>query len=298
MYSMRVIDPKQFQPKKIRHKHHKTVVLLLLGGVLLGSLTYTGFWINRHDTGADSSVSQKQESVIEIKQVERSYATPNIFTGNELRDLYLSVLLTFPNTEFFEKPPQITGNSVADKRIQVLAEERGFQLSKIPQAALVKTDEPLLQGETDDLLQPLAYEGWLAIKAAAQGAGIPLQLYSAYRSPEWQRDLFLQRLAARGITPEQIANGYVDGDIKDILKTVSIPGYSRHHTGYAVDFWCDDGNAIFAKSSCAAWLEKDNYLQAKQHGWIPSYPDGAEMQGPDPEPWEYVWVGKSLLFKD
>jgi LAS superfamily LD-carboxypeptidase LdcB len=42
-------------------------------------------------------------------------------------------------------------------------------------------------------------------------------------------------------------------------------------------------------------MSKDNYLQAKKYGWIPSYPEGAQQQGPEPEAWEYVWVGTASL---
>jgi LAS superfamily LD-carboxypeptidase LdcB len=54
---------------------------------------------------------------------------------------------------------------------------------------------------------------------------------------------------------------------------------------------------VFEQSVCFGWLSKGNYKNAKSNGWIPSYPDGAKKQGPDPESWEYVWVGKQNLIE-
>jgi len=33
----------------------------------------------------------------------------------------------------------------------------------------------------------------------------------------------------------------------------------------------------------------------KRFGFIPSYPENSGKQGPEPEPWEYVWVGEDVL---
>ncbi len=42
-------------------------------------------------------------------------------------------------------------------------------------------------------------------------------------------------------------------------------------------------------------MAADNYRVAKQFGFIPSYPSGAGAQGPEPEPWEYVYVGVKAI---
>ena len=39
----------------------------------------------------------------------------------------------------------------------------------------------------------------------------------------------------------------------------------------------------------------DNFYNAKRFGFIPSYPDDLNAQGPNPEPWEFVWVGVDLI---
>ena len=219
-----------------------------------------------------------------------SYKT---FTANEFKQLYLSV--GYPNTQLIAEAPEITGNVAADERIRTIAEKRGYKLKSIPVASIAKTEEVGLEG--DDLLQPLALQAWQELKTSAKAAGMPLRLTSAYRNPAYQRDLFVQRLLAKGASVARIAAGENDGAVEGTLLVTAPPGYSRHHTGYTIDMWCDDGSTQFIASRCFAWLKTDNYLNAKKFGWIPSYPEGADLQGPEPEPWEYVWVGKNALIK-
>jgi LAS superfamily LD-carboxypeptidase LdcB len=211
------------------------------------------------------------------------------FSGEEFKELARSI--KYPNVHFFEEPPPITGDKAADDRIRSIAESRGYVMTSIPVNAIQKINEPNLLG--DDLLQPQAAISWEELKQSAKAANIPLVMTSAYRSPAYQRDLFMERLTAKGATVAQIAAG--GGDEAITLQKAAVPGYSRHHTGYTIDLWCEDGSAEFLASICFKWMSADNYLKAKETGWIPSYPEGAGLQGPEPEPWEYIWVGKENL---
>jgi D-alanyl-D-alanine carboxypeptidase len=70
------------------------------------------------------------------------------------------------------------------------------------------------------------------------------------------------------------------------------PGYSKHHTGYVIDLALpgQDHNA-FGRSAAYQWLIADNYLVLKSFGFVPSYPEEGPPQGPNPEAWEYAFVG-------
>lgn len=297
---MRVIEPHQLKRATRRRFPVGLFVSVLFGVVVISG---AGWWLfmGRSQGSGSPQTNGGLQSPSEVAGAQTATAkektTPKIFTGNEFKDLYLSVLATYPNTEAFPSQPSITGDDEADAHIRSLAEARGFQLTRIPVTALVKLNEPLVSGEKDDLLQPAAHKAWEDIKAAAKKDNIPLGLLSAYRSPDFQRTLFMSRLADAGASNYQIAHNQADAAIATTLGVTALPGYSRHHTGYAVDFWCEDGSGAFKDSSCFDWLEADNYLHAKEFGWIPSYPEGADVQGPEPEPWEYVWVGRNLLFE-
>jgi len=104
---------------------------------------------------------------------------------------------------------------------------------------------------------------------------------------------------------QQILDGKAQLFIFNELAKHSIPGYSKHHTGYTVDLGCRENGILkkysgpkgFATSKCFVWLKKNNYHNAKRFGFIPSYPKGPKKQGPNPESWEYVWMGRKVLLR-
>ena len=169
--------------------------------------------------------------------------------------------------------PAITGAATLDGRIRTIAEARGYQRRPEPSADLVIVD--------GRLLQPDAAAAWTALKEAAAAAGHPLQLRSGYRSAADQASIFNGRLTDRS-----------DEGIDRRLRTAAAPGYSKHHTGYAADI-TQVGHSVFTFDTTSGyeWVSADNFANAKRFGWVPSYPDGAFDQGPEPEPWELVWVG-------
>ena len=146
---------------------------------------------------------------------------------------------------------------------------------------------------------------WREMQAAAKAEGVELQLVSAYRSVERQRRIFLRELSqasrqstGREFDTRDIAAGQADRLIEEVLRFSSIPGFSKHHSGYTIDIADpSQGQAFtgFKHTQGFEWISAHNYLNAKRFGFIPSYPDGADGQGPDPEPWEYVWVGREPL---
>lgn len=287
---MRVVEPKHFPERKQRTSHKKILfVVIIVGALCLVSVIV--FMHKKPKETTSNSRPQPEQTSTQTPQQTTPTGEFKQLTGEEFKALYRSV--AYPNVQQVTEPLSITGNDAADKRIRELAEKRGYKPTALPQGAIVKINEPRL--ENDDLLQPLAAEGWQSLKTAAQKDGIPLSIISAYRSPEYQRNLFMSRLAANGTNAQQIANGIGDSAIEKTLGMTAVPGYSRHHTGYTVDLWCEDGSRAFLASSCYRWISQNNYLHAKENGWIPSYPAGTDLQGPEPEPWEYVWVGQQYL---
>ena len=188
--------------------------------------------------------------------------------------------------------PSITGVEAADARIRLIAERRGYR--------------PRVQADTSTLvladgwsMAPDAAEAWIAMRQSAARAGITMSVVSAYRSSATQRFLFMNKLNTQGqirigrpYTTGEIAGGAADAAIDAVLRLSSIPGYSRHHSGYTIDVGDGSGFSAFANTPAYRWLSADNYANARRFGFIPSYPDGAGPQGPEPEPWEFVWVGE------
>jgi LAS superfamily LD-carboxypeptidase LdcB len=188
-------------------------------------------------------------------------------------------------------PPGITGDGPADARIVALAEGTHYRLRRLSASPHSSAAGVPLNTEAAAALVQMA--------AAASGAGAPFVAVSGHRSVDDQRGIFLRELAARGrarigraYSNQEIASGAADAAINDVLRLNSIPGYSFHHTGDAVDLVAPGGSlGGFASSAAYRWLSGANYANAKVFGFVPSYPVGASAIGPDPEPWEFTYVG-------
>ncbi len=261
----------------------KTKILLFVAIIIL-----SGGGVFLYKT--KKAVAPKDQAVTVSSTVEappkKTSSTFRVFTGEEFFKLYDSYV--YPNTQLINEHTPITGNEQADIRIRQLAIQRGYKLRSAP-----VTDNFVSLGK-DMMLQRLSAQPWLDMQATAKKDGLSMSLAAAYRSAEDQKTIFLQRL--NGINLNSIASGQADAQVDKVLQTTALPGYSRHHTGYTIDIACDsDASTKFENSKCFTWLSKDNYLNAKKHGWIPSYPERTPSQGPNPESWEYVWVGTEVL---
>lgn len=239
---------------------------------------------------AEPTSDTQPSSEIEISQTESELADVSekqflVFNGDQFNQLFNEADLK--NLQSIEgvDPPAITGGLELDARIRMIAKERGYRHR--PEVL----DRGLLipaEANTQHLLQPQAAQAYFKLKAAAAADGHSIHVVSAFRDYNLQRTIFLN----------QIASSYKDEDINEVLKLYSIPGYSKHHTGYTIDLGA--GSLIFqdfAQSESYAWLSANNYLNAKKYGWIPSYPPDATNQGPDPESWEFTYVGTRYLIE-
>ena len=136
--------------------------------------------------------------------------------------------------------------------------------------------------EADVHLLPVAGKALVKLFTAAENAGYPLALSSAYRSIADQKALYDVYLSRYG-------KAYVD-------KYVAFPRTSEHHTGLAVDI-SDYTPACLASAdncsltaSAASWLAR----HAPIYGFILRYPDGKEsVTGVAYEPWHFRFIGKS-----
>lgn len=188
-----------------------------------------------------------------------------------------AVANTLPNLAYPESQPRVTGDAELDDRIWARAFERGYRLRPVATGVLVNAGGARMQ--------PEAADAWAALREEIRAAGLGFGVSSAYRSPDTQRSTFLSHLS-----------GSSDSAIDAALTWWSIPGASKHHSGYALDFRYPNGTfGQFRGSPGYNWMVEDNFARPKRHGLIPSYPDDVADQGPNPEPWEFVWVGVDLV---
>lgn len=122
-------------------------------------------------------------------------------------------------------------------------------------------------------LTPEAAASWHAMKAAAGSDGEILQLVSAFRSVEYQKQIIQRKLAARQ-------------SWEDILRVSALPGYSEHHTGRTIDLTtpgCKPLTEEFEHTSAFAWLAR----RAAEFGFSMTYPRGNRL-GVAYEPWHWT----------
>lgn len=110
----------------------------------------------------------------------------------------------------------------------------------------------------------------------AQETGIHLRVFSAFRSSEKQRTLYLNAIEEQGLKQEWVAK----------------PGHSEHQLGTTVDLSNPNprsvGHQSFGLSKEGQWLQ----AHAEQYGFKQSYtPDNVRFTGYQSEPWHYRYRG-------
>lgn len=126
----------------------------------------------------------------------------------------------------------------------------------------------------------LRQETGLALKQmidAARADGVWLVLVSGFRDLSTQGALFQGRSQQYG--SEEVA-----------AKSVAPPGYSEHHTGYAVDLTDGSGQDFrdFSETKAFQWM----MIHAHEFGFELSFPQN-NSQGVDYEPWHWRFIGSA-----
>ncbi|AFZ00046.1 D-alanyl-D-alanine carboxypeptidase family protein [Calothrix sp. PCC 6303] len=124
-----------------------------------------------------------------------------------------------------------------------------------------------------------AAQQFLAMQQAARSAGVKLVPISAFRSIKEQETLFFGIAAQRNQTPAERAS------------LSAPPGYSEHHTGYAVDI--GDGavpstnlNSNFERTKAYQWLVENSPKFYFEMSFPKDNPQGVSY-----EPWHWRFVG-------
>ena len=131
------------------------------------------------------------------------------------------------------------------------------------------------------LLRPAAAAQFEAMVADAATEGVYLVPISGFRTMADQQYLFFEIKAERGQTASTRA------------EVSAPPGYSEHHTGYAIDIGDatapeTDLSIAFEETVAFQWLA----INAPRYSFELSFPDGND-QGVQYEPWHWRFVGDS-----
>ena len=153
--------------------------------------------------------------------------------------------------------PSVESTRVVDKKYG------HFKYNEAPASELVKVN-----ARKKEYLHKDAAPKFNQMVADAKEDGVNLVLLSGMRSVKHQKEVF-QRKQQK---PEERA------------KISAPPGYSEHHTGYAIDL--NKLDSSFEKTKEFKWLEKN----AGKYGFEMSFPKD-NSQGVNYEPWHWRYVG-------
>ncbi len=125
----------------------------------------------------------------------------------------------------------------------------------------------------DMLISRSAIADLLEMSDAAAEEGIVLEIASAYRSYDYQAEIYDREVRLIGL--EQAS------------REVALPGASQHQLGTTIDF--GSISLGFADTEASRWLEAN----ASSYGFSLSYPSGMEhLTGYIYESWHYRYIGK------
>lgn len=138
---------------------------------------------------------------------------------------------------------------------------------------------------------------FLKMKSAAAKENINIEVVSAYRSFQRQKEIYEDKynaFTAQGLSPSEA--------IKKIIEYSTIPGTSRHHWGTDIDIIDANaprpesilqpkhfrGNGPFCKLK--EWLN----LHAESYGFVEVYTDNPQRKGFKYEPWHFSYAPVSI----
>ncbi|MGV2828029.1 M15 family metallopeptidase [Myxosarcina sp. GI1(2024)] len=175
-----------------------------------------------------------------------------------------------PTTPETSETPPVSPSKVAP--------DRGL-LGHLPYEEAREVDLEAVTADGSIRLHPKAAAKFREMQAAAKAEGISLIPISGYRSVETQEHLFFEIKEER---------------LQDATKRAEVsapPGYSEHHTGYAIDI----GDANFPEANVEPEFENTpafRWLQenAAKFSFELSFPPN-NSQGISYEPWHWRYVG-------
>lgn len=132
----------------------------------------------------------------------------------------------------------------------------------------------------DRLIRELVIADLLELRLAAEAAGNPVEVQSAYRSYSYQEQTFAYWVAQDGR--------------EAALASSARPGHSEHQLGTSLDFRSAGGPAAWdladwADTPAGAWMLEN----AWQYGFVLSYPENSShLTCYIYEPWHYRYVGR------
>ncbi len=170
-----------------------------------------------------------------------------------------------------QEPPELL--TLVDKGHALPADSVPPDLVPVEEAAGAAGGRALKAARPGFTLRRALLQDLVIMAESAREEGIELVVSSAYRSYEYQVQLFERNAREMGL--------------EEAGRASARAGHSQHQLGTAIDFGSIDDS--FADTAAGRWLARKAWL----FGFSLSYPrDGERETGYRYEPWHYRWVGR------
>ncbi len=236
----------------------------VIGGVLgigiIGMLSMFLFSVSSENTA--SLNFEKTSKLRDSKLLEKTVveSTPQVTTEKPNPTPEIAAKPVTP-------PPQATANKVENL------------LGHLPYDEAPESELSSITADDSIRMRSSAATKFQQMQAAARAEGVILTAISGFRSTDAQNQLFF------GVKEQRVQNAAKRAEVS------APPGYSEHHTGYAVDI--GDGkapstnvNPEFENTAAFRWLEQN----AARYSFELSFPRD-NPQGISYEPWHWRFVG-------
>lgn len=267
---------------RIQPKPKQSRLGLKLGLLLLIGLGGLGFWQRSQIKPAISAVTAA--AVQGKNALFSAVGGENRLSENALAESTSADSLSSADATTIASTNSSTGSQSAnatgepeEKEVDQLLNHRRYEI--------VDTDKLVpLNANSIIKLQPAAQAEIVNMIAKAKAEGVQLGIISGFRTLEDQNYLYFDLKAERGESAQTRA------------EVSAPPGYSEHHTGYAVDFIDEskpdtDLEESFETTAAFKWLEKN----AAFFNFEMSFPkDNDANVGYEPWHWRYVGNQESL----
>ncbi|MGC9525443.1 MAG: M15 family metallopeptidase [Limnospira sp.] len=192
------------------------------------------------------------------------------------------ILVSRPPANLPEPEPVATGDpppTATAAPVAPAAEPSDDLLGHLPYEEAPQTDLKPVTADGAIRLRSAAANAFLDMAQAARSQGVYLVPLSGFRSLEDQEFLFFEIKAERGQLPSQRA------------EVSAPPGYSEHHTGYAIDIGDADSPAAnvdvsFEQTRAFQWLQQNAPYYSFELSFAKDNPQGVSY-----EPWHWRYVG-------
>ncbi len=257
------------------------VIFILL---LMASIGGAAYWQRGRLLGVGSAIAQADFDFLSSDRTSKD-ATQNAAIASTDDSVEASAEISAEtNTETSAEANTEAVNAVSDNPVAIGTEDTD-ELLNHRRYEVANTDSLVaLNSNSSIQLRPDAQAAIAEMLAAAKADGVKLGIISGFRTLADQDYLYFDLKAERGESAQTRA------------EVSAPPGYSEHHTGYAVDFIDESKPDTFLEESfettaAFAWLEAN----AAFFNFEMSFPkDNAAKLSYEPWHWRYVGNQESL----